>query len=183
MFVSFTLDPMLSSIWKEPHNHRPAHTDDESLNKFLQRFDKKNQPTTAFGQFCERIFSRFDAWVESLGQVYARVIRWALRHRRETLIVAFSSLLVALLLSTQVGKEFVPEPDLSEISIKLSTPTGSSLAYTQQKTEQVEAVIRGYEGVVATYATINSGMEAGKNRVGIRAVSYTHLTLPTSDLV
>ena len=75
---------------------------------------------------------------------------------------------MALLLSTQVGKEFVPEPDLSEISIKLSTPTGSSLAYTQQKTEQVEAVIRGYEGVVATYATINSGMEAGKNRVGIR---------------
>ena len=168
MFVSFTLDPMLSSIWKEPHNHRPAHTDDESLNKFLQRFNKKDQASTAFGQFCERIFSRFDAWVESLGQVYARVIRWALRHRRETLIVAFSSLLVALLLSTQVGKEFVPEPDLSEISIKLSTPTGSSLAYTQQKTEQVEAVIRGYEGVVATYATINSGMEAGKNRVGIR---------------
>jgi HAE1 family hydrophobic/amphiphilic exporter-1 len=49
MFVSFTLDPMLSSIWKEPHKHKPIYTDDESLNKFLQRFEKKS--SFAFGQF------------------------------------------------------------------------------------------------------------------------------------
>lgn len=164
MFVSFTLDPMLSSIWKEPHKPKPVYTEDEKLKQFLQRFDKKSASDSIF----QRFLAQFDDVLERLGQQYARVIRWALAHRRETLTLAFSSLLVALVLSKFVGQEFVPEPDLSEISVKLSTPVGSSLAYTQQKVEQVEAVIRSYEGVNATYATINSGMDAGKNRVGIR---------------
>jgi len=164
MFVSFTLDPMLSSIWKEPHKPKPIYTEDEKLKQFLQRFDKKSASDSLF----ERFLAQFDDVLERLGQQYARVIRWALAHRRETLTLAFSSLLVALVLSKFVGQEFVPEPDLSEISVKLSTPVGSSLAYTQQKVEQVEAVIRSYAGVSETYATINSGMDAGKNRVGIR---------------
>jgi HAE1 family hydrophobic/amphiphilic exporter-1 len=181
MFVSFTLDPMLSSIWKEPHNHKPIYTDDEKLKNFLQRFDKKSTSQSVF----QRFLAQFDDVLERLGQQYARVIRWALAHRRETLTLAFSSLLIALVLSKFVGKEFVPEPDLSEISVKLSTPVGSSLAYTQQKVEQVEAVIRSYKGVDSTYATINSGMDAGKNRVGIRVrlVSKKERAMAQKDLV
>ena len=181
MFVSFTLDPMLSSIWKEPHKHKPIYTDDEKLKQFLQRFDKKSASDSIF----ERFLAQFDDVLERLGQQYARVIRWALAHRRETLTLAFSSLLIALVLSKFVGKEFVPEPDLSEISIKLSTPVGSSLAYTQQKVEQVEAVIRSYKGVNSTYATINSGMDAGKNRVGIRVrlVPKKERAMAQKDLV
>ncbi|HNC85819.1 MAG TPA: efflux RND transporter permease subunit [Agitococcus sp.] len=168
MFVSFTLDPMLSSIWHDPHEHKAPRTEDEKLNKFLQRFEKHQQPKTLVGQYVEQFLTRFDVTLEKFGQQYARVIRWALNHRRETLIVAFSSLFLAFFLAKFVGKEFVPEPDLSEISVKLATPVGSSLAYTQQKVEQIEAVIRSYDGVQATYATINSGMDAGKNKVGIR---------------
>ncbi len=186
MLVSFTLDPMLSSIWHDPDAHRNHHSGDERLDKFLQRFQKPSRfSTTPFGQGLERMLSWFDNSLERLGQVYARVIRWALKHRRDTLIISSVSLLVALLLSTQVGKEFVPEPDLSEISIKLSTPVGSSLAYSQQKIEQIEAVIRSYPEVVATYATINSGSDAGKNRVSIRVrlVPKQQRSLPQKELV
>jgi HAE1 family hydrophobic/amphiphilic exporter-1 len=168
MLVSFTLDPMLSSIWHDPHHQRRPHSNDEKLNQFLRRFDKNKGSDSVWLQRLEYLLDWFDHFLEQLGKVYARAIRWALRHRRETLIVAFSSMLLALVLSKFVGNEFVPEPDLSEISVKLSTPVGSSLTYTQQKVEQIEAVIRSYDGVFATYATINSGMDAGKNQVGIR---------------
>jgi HAE1 family hydrophobic/amphiphilic exporter-1 len=69
-----------------------------------------------------------------------------------------------------VGKEFVPEPDLSEIGVKFSTPVGSTLAHTEDKTQQVTALLRRYPGVVDVYATLNAGMDIGKHRVALRVL-------------
>jgi HAE1 family hydrophobic/amphiphilic exporter-1 len=50
--------------------------------------------------------------------MFIALIAWALRHRRITLRIAFASLIGAFSLSGMIGKEFVPEPDLSEIGVK-----------------------------------------------------------------
>ena len=42
-----------------------------------------------------------------------------------------------------VGTEFVPEADEGFISLRLNTPVGSSLEYTDSKVRQVEAVAEG----------------------------------------
>ncbi|MDP2226121.1 MAG: efflux RND transporter permease subunit, partial [Moraxellaceae bacterium] len=145
MFVSFTLDPMLSSVWYDPDTHG-------------------RRKTSWFGRGLDWFSGRIDA----LGDVYVHVIGWALRHRRITLLIALLSLFGAFALASRIGGEFAPEPDLSEITVRFQTPTGSALEYTEQKVDQVTRIIRSYPEVIATYATINSGMDSGKERVGIR---------------
>lgn len=145
MFVSFTLDPMLSSIWPDPDIHG-------------------RKKTSLLG----RLLDKFSDWLDSLGDVYVKVVRWALRYRWATMLIAVASLVGALVMASRIGGEFVPEPDLSEIGVKFQTPAGSSLEYTQQKVLQVDAIIRQYPEVVASYATINTGMTIGKDHAGIR---------------
>jgi HAE1 family hydrophobic/amphiphilic exporter-1 len=147
MLVSFTLDPMLSSRWRDPDAH--GMRGDSWLAGQLRAFQ---------------------GVLDRLAERYAQVILWALNNRRFTLGLATGSLAVALLVAQFVGKEFVPEPDLSEISIKFSTPVGSTLAYTEQKTAQVAALVRRYPGVLDTYGTINTGMDIGKHKASLRVL-------------
>jgi HAE1 family hydrophobic/amphiphilic exporter-1 len=146
MFVSFTLDPMLSSVWPDKHKH--------------------GERRTGFGGFLDK-FSDFLEW---LGDIYSRLIAWALRHRRITLGIAFASLIGAFSLSGMIGKEFVPEPDLSEIGVRFETAEDSSLDYTLSKVHQAEAIMRTYPEVISTYATVNTSSSAGRNKANIRVL-------------
>lgn len=145
MFVSFTLDPMLSSIWPDPDIHGRKKT-----------------------SWLGRMLDRFSDWLDGLGDLYVRLVAWALKHRATTMGIALASLVGAFVLAANIGGEFVPEPDMSEIGVKFQTPAGSSLEYTQQKVLQVDAIIRQYPEVIASYATINTGMNVGKDHAGIR---------------
>lgn len=145
MFVSFTLDPMLSSIWRDPHVQGQSG-----------------------GGPVARALDAFSRWLDGLGEVYARLVGWALRHRLATMGIAMLSLVMAFALTNLIGKEFVPEPDLSEIGIKFTTPVGSSLEFTERKVNQVEGLIRRHSEVTDTYATINSAGITGKNAASIR---------------
>lgn len=145
MFVSFTLDPMLSSVWPDPDVHGRKKT-----------------------SWLGRGLDRFSDGLDRLGDWYQHVIAWALRHRVATMGIALASLFGAFGLAANIGGEFVPEPDLSEIGVKFQTPAGSSLEYTRQKVLQVDDIIRQYPEVIASYATINTGMNIGKDHAGIR---------------
>ncbi|HEX9183174.1 MAG TPA: efflux RND transporter permease subunit, partial [Burkholderiales bacterium] len=144
MFVSFTLDPMLSSIWRDPE---------------------------AEGQFGKGPLGRLLAWfhrlMERLSALYERVLGWSLAHRKTVLAIALASFFAAFPLMKFLGSEFVPEPDLSELQVQFKTPVGSSLALTQSKAEQAEAALREFPEVKYTYATVNTGTVLGKHRVNI----------------
>jgi len=144
MFVSFTLDPMLSSIWRDPE---------------------------AEGKFSANPLGRLLAWfhglMERFSVAYGRVLDWALAHRKIVLAIAISSFLASFPLMKLVGTEFVPEPDLSELQVQFKTPVGASLELTMQKTRQAEAALREFPEVKVTYATVNTGFVQGKNKVNI----------------
>jgi hydrophobic/amphiphilic exporter-1 (mainly G- bacteria), HAE1 family len=140
MFISFTLDPMLSSIWKDP---------------------------AAQGQFGRgpigfilRLFARLMAKLEN---GYEALLRLGLRFRWTTLLIALISLGVCIPLSGKLGKEFVPQPDNNELYLQYYTPAGSSLEFTETKARQVEQLLRATAGVTQTYTTINTGITQGKN--------------------
>ncbi|HYX62863.1 MAG TPA: efflux RND transporter permease subunit, partial [Burkholderiales bacterium] len=139
MFVSFTLDPMLSSIWHDP-----------------QAEGKRGR---VLGWFHER--------VERLSQRYERLLAWSLAHRKSVLAIAAAAFFGSFPLMALVGSEFVPEADLSELQVQFKTPVGSSLELTQAKAEQAEAALREFPEVKHTYATVNTGAVQGKNRVNI----------------
>ena len=144
MFVSFTLDPMLSSIWHDP----------QAEGKY------GNGPMG-------RILGWFHGLMERLSAGYERLLGWSLAHRKSVLAIAAATFLASFPLMRWVGSEFVPEPDLSELQVQFKTPVGSSLELTQAKARQAEAALREFPEVQHTYTTINTGVVLGKNRVNV----------------
>ncbi|EKU39128.1 MULTISPECIES: efflux RND transporter permease subunit [Acinetobacter] len=141
MFISFTLDPMLSAHWKDPVKKK---------DNLLQRF-----------------FNHISNLLDRLTHVYENLLKLALRFRLITVIIAIASLFAALGLSKLIGTEFVPTPDKGEVRIQFETPVDASLEYTQAKLHQVDKIIRQFPDVVSTYGVVNSEVDSGKNHAGL----------------
>ncbi len=157
MFVSFTLDPMLSSVWEDPSIH--AH-------------GERREDRSWYGRTIGRVTGWFDGATERLAEGYQKVLGWALVHKLKTLALALGIFVLSIFMVPLLGTEFVPPADFSETTINFYTPVGSSLEATEAKARQVEAVVREFPEVRYTLATINTGSAAGK----IYASVYVRLT-------
>ena len=150
MFVSFTLDPMLSSIWHDPSIE--AHGAAGATPRRRNLYDKT----------IGRVTGWFDRATEGLAEVYQAVLRRALAHKLLTLALALGIFVGSVFMVPLLGTEFVPKSDFSETSLSFYTPAGSSLEVTEGRARQVEAVIRAFPEVRYTLATINTGNAQGK---------------------
>jgi HAE1 family hydrophobic/amphiphilic exporter-1 len=147
MFVSFTLDPMLSSIWHDPQAHGHVH---------------QGKPVTLYDRTIGRVTKLFDELTEWLSRSYQAILRWSLAHKPATLAIAAATFVGSLLLVPVMGTEFVPKADFSETQINFYTPVGSSLEVTESRARQIDALLRKMPEVKYTVTTINSGQAAGK---------------------
>lgn len=147
MFVSFTLDPMLSSIWHDPS---------------IEAHGRHRAPVTWYDKTIGRVTGWFDLATDSLGNSYQAILRWSLLHKLATLALAVVIFIVSLVMVPLLGTEFVPKADFSETSLNFYTPVGSSLEATEAKARQVEAIIREFPEVNYTLATLNTGSAQGK---------------------
>jgi HAE1 family hydrophobic/amphiphilic exporter-1 len=138
LFVSFSLDPMLSAYWPDPH--RPLE----------RRF------------WLSRMLGRFNAWFDRRAEGYKGVIAWALDHRFAMIGLALATFLAALALPAYgvIGAGFAPEMDDSEFAIQIETPPGSNLAYTRIKAQEVSRVARAQSEVRYTYVAVGGQGDA-----------------------
>ena len=146
MFVSFTLDPMLSSIWHDPQAHGGP----------------RGKPVTLYDKTIGRVTHLFDRLTDALSRAYQRILAWSLVHKLATLAIAASTLVASFFLVPVLGAEFVPKADFSETLVNFYTPVGSSLELTEQRAKQIDAALRELPEVRYTVTTINSGQAAGK---------------------
>ena len=150
MFVSFTLDPMLSSIWHDPsiehHGRDGAHA----------------KPKTWYDRTIGRVTGWFDQATESLADTYQGILRWSLGHSLVTVLLALGIFVGSVFMVPLLGTEFVPKSDFSETSLTFYTPVGSSLEVTEAKARQVEGIVREFPEVRYTLSTINTGNAQGK---------------------
>lgn len=100
-----------------------------------------------------------------LSHTYQRTLRWSLRHRKSTLAIALLSFVLGLAMPATglIGTEFVPQADYSRAGVTFQTPVGSSLALTESKARQVEAILREFPEVRDLYTTINTGAAQGRH--------------------
>ena len=147
MFVSFTLDPMLSSVW-----HDPA----------IKAHGQGGKPTTFYDKSIGRVTGWFDRATESMSDSYQSILHWALVHKIKTLLLALAIFVGSVFMVPLLGTEFVPKADFSETSLNFYTPVGSSLEATEAKAKQVEAIVREFPEVRYTLSTINTGNAQGK---------------------
>ena len=138
LFVSFSLDPMLSAYWPDPH----LAPEQQSI--------------------VSRLLGRFNEWFDRQAERYKSVIAWALDHRFAMVSLATTTLVGALALPALgiVGAGFVPEMDESEFTVDIETPPGSNLAYTRLKAEEVSRIARTRPEVAYVYTAIGGQGDA-----------------------
>ena len=146
MFVSFTLDPMLSSVWHDPQAHG-VH---------------RGPPVTLYDKTIGRVTGAFDRFTEWLAGLYQHLLGWSLAHKLSTLAVALATFVGSFFIIPLLGAEFVPKADFSETQVNFYTPVGSSLEVTEARAKQIDQVLRELPEVRYTVTTINSGFAAGK---------------------
>ncbi|HRH88229.1 MAG TPA: efflux RND transporter permease subunit [Rubrivivax sp.] len=175
MFVSFTLDPMLSSVWHDPAIHAEG---------------TPNPRRSLYERTLGRLTGAVDAFSHRLGVAYTRILAWSLRHRLATLAVAVASFAASFALLPLVGTEFVPKADFSETFVNFNTPVGSSIEVTEAKAQQVERILRERPEVRYTLSTINTGQVLGRDQVQIfvrlvdrrqRQLSVDQLSVPLRE--
>jgi HAE1 family hydrophobic/amphiphilic exporter-1 len=150
MFVSFTLDPMLSSIWKDPAVH-----------------GEQGKHRNLYDRTIGRVLGQFDRLVQWMSRAYQNLLAWSLKRRVLTLVIAIATFIAGLAIPAtgMIGSEFVPQGDYSEIGVTYYTPVGSSLEFSETKSQQVEGMLREFPEVRDLYTTINTGSAQGKNSI------------------
>ena len=130
LFVSFSLDPMLSAYWADPK--REEH-EKSWITKQLDRFDR------GFARFTEG---------------YARLVAWALDHRWSMVALALLSFVGAIVLQGAAGGAgFVPISDRSELEVIVEAPASANLTFTMERSEAIAAIARQHPEVMYSYIT------------------------------
>jgi len=134
LFISFTLDPMLSAFWGDPPGHHEAPK--RGISALLQRFNH---------------------WFDHQADRYGNVIAWALHHRWWMFFFAVLTLVAALGLQFKFGgSSFLPASDAGLLAIDIRTPASSSVDYNKLKVEAAAALSRTLPETVATNAFTNA---------------------------
>ncbi len=185
LFVSFSLDPMLSAYWPDPHKEPHERA------------------------WVGRQLVKFNHWFNQQAQNYRKVVAWALDHRSAMVMIAVGTFFAAFLLPSRglsglgmamiglaavvyalsstrlpaaaravigvaglagfvflprlvppvgtVGLGFMPDDDRAELTVHIETPPGSNLEYTRLKAEEVARYIRDDTTLVKhTYSTLGT---------------------------
>ena len=161
LFVSFTLDPMLSAVWADPPSDRLKKL--PVIGHALRATDRAMDVLhRIYEHAIGWIFSarRWRVWLPAYGRGFSadthRDLASPRRFRSVTLTprgvvvgIGVASFVVALALAPLVGSEFVPETDESYTQLALRMPVGSSLKRTDAKVRQVEEIVRALPEVQA----------------------------------
>lgn len=185
LFVSFTLDPMLSSVWADP----PA--------TYLKR-------VPVIGH----LIRATDAGMDMLHRAYERTLRWVFSGRRYRLFVppvpvfgrpfdangeraralprrlrlatitprgivtlsGIGSFVLAILLVPAVGSEFQPQIDQSFTHLTLRMPVATSLERGDAKVRQVEEILARFPEVKTVSTVVGGsgeGLATGRNQANL----------------
>ncbi len=133
LFVSFSLDPMLSAYWPDPHK-------EEHQKGWLTK-----------------LLDRFDRWFGRLTDRYVKVVGWALDHRYSMVALAIVSFFGAIWLQRAAGGAgFMPISDRGEIEIIVEAPPSASLDYTVERSEAIAAIARRHPEVLYSYTVVGT---------------------------
>ncbi len=200
LFVSFSLDPMLSAYWPDPHT--VVHTRRKTLPTILGIASflfglgglvyGLATPLLSYLLLGLGVLGimypwldAFNTWFNRTADGYRGIIAWALDHRWWMVVIAVVAFFGALFVQAKYGGSgFVPNSDRSELTISVEAPPGSSLGYTLAKTQELTNLLRAHREVAYTYTTIGSettmlGTSSGSGDV-TQASIYVKL-IPKAD--
>ncbi|HEY2415730.1 MAG TPA: efflux RND transporter permease subunit, partial [Pirellulaceae bacterium] len=91
----------------------------------------------------------FDRAVEWVTEAYATIVRWIATRRLLTLAVVVGFSVGIVLVTTQLATGFIPGEDQGVIYAVLQTPPGSTLEYTNDKSQELEKIAKEIDEVTS----------------------------------
>ena len=134
LFVSFTLDPMLSSRWHDPSIHL------QGKRKGIARY-----------------LEIFNSWFDTTADKYRGAVAWALDHRKSVMVVAFSAFVAGIMIFGSLESSFMAPEDKGEFQISFKTAPDASISETEDRMRTVLDAVKVASEVDHTYATIGAG--------------------------
>jgi len=150
LFVSFTLDPMLSSIWADPE---------------IEGGQSHGRGTITTRNPIRRFAFAFNGWFERVADDYPNWLGWALRNRFIVVGVAAMSVAGAFAIVPKLGFTWMPDADTGEMTVGYRTPPGSSLQYTFGKGREIADFLRKQPEVEFTHLSVGGGGGGGMGGV------------------
>ncbi|MBF0619351.1 MAG: efflux RND transporter permease subunit [Candidatus Omnitrophica bacterium] len=109
-------------------------------------------------------FGRGVEWLmDTARDLYAGSLATALKHRWSVIVVALLVFAMSFSALTFLNKEFIPSEDQSRFNVRLKTPIGSSLVYSDTKFKAVEAFFAGRSEVDRYVLQVGGGSPGDSN--------------------
>ena len=140
LLVSFTLTPMLASIFLKRIVHRRDNSGKDAAVK----------PSRRFADWFERGYNKIEGG-------YRPLLAFSLRHRGAMLIGALLLFLGSLYLTTFIGKEFIPPEDQGQFLVRLEAPIDYSIEKSDELFQPAEKILRETPEISAVYYRLGLG--------------------------
>lgn len=148
--AAITLIPMLSSKMLKERPFFFKKEDEEAYNRKKER--------SFYNRTVIRAFNAIDG-------AYANLLRWCLRHKRVTLLIALAFFVVTLipLFTGSIGMDFMKEQDNGQIAITAELQRGTRIEETLKTARQMEDDVYRILGdeVIVVSTTAGSNDDAG----------------------
>ncbi len=142
LFISFTLDPMLSA--RLAKSHKPGEVRTENL--------------------VARVLRRGFNGMEN---GYRRILAWVLKNKAWTGLITVGILVLSGFGARNLGAEFTPQEDRSQFMVDLQLSDGASLVETTVRTATAEGVLKGLPEVTDVYSIVGLNGDVNKARLRV----------------
>ncbi len=149
MFISFTLDPMLSARLSKSLGP-DAHAKENVVARTLRRM------------------------FEAMERFYGRVLKWTLVNRWKTAGITLAIVVASLGAASTLGNDFIVPQDRSTFIVQLKLPEGASVSESQARCEQAEQMLREIPDLTDLYALVGAdpnGFGGDANTVRFRVMT------------
>jgi HAE1 family hydrophobic/amphiphilic exporter-1 len=156
LFVSFTLDPMLSSKWADPEVEHAVNDGGEHMAEQRKRANPIRRFAFAFNDRFEQLADHYPRWLE-----------WALGRRLTVLAAAAATIVLSFIIIPRLGFTWMPDVNGDEFSVSYRTPPGSRLDYTLDKGREISAFLMKQPETDFTYLSVGGGFRGTPNQGNI----------------
>lgn len=145
LFVSFTLDPMLSA--RLVKQRRPGEQHQEGA-----------------------VAAAFRRALEATERGYGRVLGWVLANKWKTALVSLAVLVASFAGASRLGVEFISAEDRSQFIVDMQLPEAASLEETRARAAQAEQLLRRIPEVRSVYTIVGTNGDVHKARMRVLTV-------------
>ena len=118
-----------------------------------------------------KFLSFLDRWegaIDTLSRKYEKLLKWALRHRKKTVLTVLLVFILSLCSIPLAGMDFMASMDEGVATISVDLPNGTDLDTTEETTLEVLYRLQDIPESDVVYANVGSGMlSSGTNSASI----------------